>query len=242
MIVVAVVIKHHRIRGPLRYIASALITLYDACTDLIGSVAASFTKGKSRKRAPHPRTPAMYSISVNHALRCVRRFDRVLCGKLTEGKSSGPLWRGGGDVPGGGGAVVAAGDAEGEGLADEDGIGLPVLAPVAGHGHPPGAGALHAGADDVAGAGHVGDEHQVEVLEAVDGEPYPARLPARHPAQETALFGGVCITSRRPTLETLHRHNGGAAEHGRAQAVGRGIHVLSRVRGGKCRGLGLGLP
>ncbi|RWW00133.1 hypothetical protein GW17_00036927 [Ensete ventricosum] len=56
MIVVAVVIKHHRIRGPLQYIASALITLYDACTDLIGSVAASFTKGKRsdplRRRDP----------------------------------------------------------------------------------------------------------------------------------------------------------------------------------------------
>ncbi|RWW62413.1 hypothetical protein BHE74_00030452 [Ensete ventricosum] len=89
---------------------------------------------------------------------------------------------GGDDVPGGGGPAVAAGDTEGQGLADEDGVGLPVLAPVAGHGHPPRAGPLHAGAHDVAGARHVGDQHQVEVLEPVDGEPDPSRPPARHPA------------------------------------------------------------
>ena len=85
-----------------------------------------------------------------------------------EGLSEPPVLRRG--APGGGGAAVAAGDAEGEGLADEDGAGLPVLAPVPGHGHPPGAGRLDAGADQVPGAGHVGDEHQVEVAEAVDGE------------------------------------------------------------------------
>jgi hypothetical protein len=98
-----------------------------------------------------------------------------------EGLAELPVARG--DVPGGGGAAVAAGDAEGERVADEDGVGLPVLAPVPGHGQPPGAGALHARAHDVAGAGHVGDEHQVEVAEAVDGEPHAAGLPARHPAK-----------------------------------------------------------
>jgi hypothetical protein len=97
-----------------------------------------------------------------------------------EGLSELPVARGG--VPGGGGAAVAAGDAEGEPLADEDGVGLPVLAPVARQGHPPRARRLHARADDVAGAGHVGDQHQVEVTEAVDGEPDPTGLEARHAA------------------------------------------------------------
>jgi len=100
-----------------------------------------------------------------------------------EGLAELPVARGG--VPGGGGAAVAAGDAEGERLADEDGVGLPVLAPVPGHGQPPGAGRLHARAHDVTRAGHVGDQHQVEVPEAVDGEPHAAGLPAWHPAART---------------------------------------------------------
>ncbi|RRT81055.1 hypothetical protein B296_00014872 [Ensete ventricosum] len=69
MIVVAVVIKHHRIRGPLQYIASALITLYDACTDLIGSVAASFTKGK--RSDPLRRRDPANGHRIREPLRCM---------------------------------------------------------------------------------------------------------------------------------------------------------------------------
>lgn len=100
-----------------------------------------------------------------------------------EGLSEAPVV--GGGVPGGGGAAVAGGDAEGERLADEDGVGLPVLAPVARHGHPPGAGPLHAGPHQVPRPRHVCDQHQVEVPEPVYREPHPSRLPARHPATHT---------------------------------------------------------
>ncbi|GFY80963.1 expansin A9 [Actinidia rufa] len=93
------------------------------------------------------------------------------------------------DVPGGGGAVVAGSDAEGEGLAHEDGVGLPVLAPVAAHGHPLGVGSFHAHAHDVPCTRDVGDKNQVEVTEAVDRESDPALLSARHPVK-SAWNGG----------------------------------------------------
>jgi hypothetical protein len=86
------------------------------------------------------------------------------------------------DVVAGDGAAVAGGDLEGEALAVEERVALPVLAPVAGHGLPPGAGALDGDGPHVADAGHVGHQHQVEVGVAVDGEPDPALLHARHPA------------------------------------------------------------
>ncbi|URE17110.1 hypothetical protein MUK42_03921 [Musa troglodytarum] len=88
---------------------------------------------------------------------------------------------GGRDVEAGDGAAVAGGDAEGEALAVEVGVALPVLAPVAGHHLPPGLGALDGHGVHVAGARDVGDQHQVEVGVAVDGEPDPALLHARHP-------------------------------------------------------------
>jgi hypothetical protein len=126
----------------------------------------------------------------NKALRALassRRATRGLSSQsdpevlALEGLAEAPVPRGG--VPGGGGAAVAAGDAEGERLADEDGAGLPVLAPVPRHGQPlPGARRLHARAHHVPRAGHVRDQHQVEVPEAVDGEPHAAGLAARHPA------------------------------------------------------------
>jgi hypothetical protein len=56
------------------------------------------------------------------------------------------------DVPGGDGAAVAGGDPEGERVADEDGVGLPILSPVARHGHPPCVGCFDGGADHVGAA------------------------------------------------------------------------------------------
>ncbi|KAB8084081.1 hypothetical protein EE612_006543, partial [Oryza sativa] len=86
------------------------------------------------------------------------------------------------DVVAGDGAAVADGDLEGEALAVEVGVALPVLAPVAGHGLPPGAGPLDRHGLHVAWAGHVGHKNQVEVGVPVDGEPDPALLHARHPS------------------------------------------------------------
>lgn len=43
-------------------------------------------------------------------------------------------------------------------------------------------GPLRPRADNVAGAGHIGDQHQVEAPVPVDGEPDPSGFPTRHPA------------------------------------------------------------
>lgn len=83
-------------------------------------------------------------------------------------------------VPWSGGATVAGCDSEGQGLAHEDGIGLPILPPVTAHGHPLGVGSFDADPHDVPCARDVADQNQVEVTEAVDREPYPSFLSARH--------------------------------------------------------------
>lgn len=107
---------------------------------------------------------------------------------------------GGDDVPGGGGAPVTGGDAEGERLTNQHGVGLPVLAPVAAHAHPPGPRPLHAHPHDVPSPRHVRDQHQVEVPEPVDGEPHPASLPAWHPAQFTWRQQGHFSHLREPAF------------------------------------------
>jgi hypothetical protein len=85
-------------------------------------------------------------------------------------------------VHAGDGAAVAGGDLEGEALAVEERVALPVLAPVAGHRLPPRPGALDGDGAHVAGAGNVGHQDEVEVGVAVDGEPDAALLHARDPA------------------------------------------------------------
>jgi len=89
---------------------------------------------------------------------------------------------GGDGVVAGGGAAVAGGDLERERLPVQVRVALPVLAPVPGHGLPPGPGAPDGDGPHVAGARHVGHQHQVEVGVAVDGEPDAALLVARNPA------------------------------------------------------------
>lgn len=85
-------------------------------------------------------------------------------------------------VPRGGGPSVASGDPERKGLAHQHRVGLPVLAPVPAHAHPARSGPFHAHPHDVTRSCNVGDQDKVEVLETVDREPYPALLPAWHPA------------------------------------------------------------
>lgn len=102
--------------------------------------------------------------------------------EIFAGECLAELPAGGSDVPGGGAAAVAGSHTEGEGLTNQDGIGLPVLTPVARHWHPVGVGTLHAGPNKVASAGHIGDEDQVEVAEAVHGEADPSGSTARHSA------------------------------------------------------------
>lgn len=96
-----------------------------------------------------------------------------------EGLSKLPVWRS--NVPGSRGAAVAAGDPEGEGLTDQDSIGLPVLAPVSAHAHPPCSRSLNTDSDNVTGTGNVGDQDKIEVTEAINGEPDSPMLAARDP-------------------------------------------------------------
>lgn len=85
-------------------------------------------------------------------------------------------------VPRGGGPSVASGDPERKGLADQHCVRLPVLAPVPAHAHPVRSGPFYAHPHDVTRSCDVGDQDKVEVAETVDREPYPALLPAWHPA------------------------------------------------------------
>ena len=79
-------------------------------------------------------------------------------------------------------AAVAGGDLERQRLAVEQGVALPVGAPVVAHGLPPGLRPLHRHCRQVAGAADVRDQHQDEVGVAGDGEPDAALLGACHPA------------------------------------------------------------
>ena len=99
-----------------------------------------------------------------------------------EGLSKLPI--GGDDIVAGDGSSVAAGDLEGEGLAIEVGVALPVLSPVPGHGLPTGLGPFDGHRVNISRTGNVGDEHQVEVGVAIDGEPDPSLLRTGHPATE----------------------------------------------------------
>lgn len=102
--------------------------------------------------------------------------------EILSGESLTELPIGWSDVPRGWGAAVAAGDAEGQGLAHQNRVWLPVLTPVTAHWHPPGSGALHVRAHDITRTRYVANQHQVEVTESVYREPYPSVLSAWHPA------------------------------------------------------------
>ncbi|KAF8364804.1 hypothetical protein HHK36_033219 [Tetracentron sinense] len=86
------------------------------------------------------------------------------------------------DVPGCGGPAIASGDPEGEGLAHQNGVRLPVLPPVTAHAHPPCLGSFDAHAHYVPCSRDVCYQHQVEVSESVYCEPDASSLSAWHPA------------------------------------------------------------
>lgn len=97
------------------------------------------------------------------------------------GLAEGPS--GGRDVVGDDGLAVAGGDLEREALPVEIGIALPILAPIPGHRLPGGPGAFDGDGVNVASAGDVSDEDEVEVGVAVDGEPHASASPARNPSE-----------------------------------------------------------
>lgn len=86
--------------------------------------------------------------------------------------------------------AVGNGDLEGQRLAVEVGVGLPVCAPVPGHRQPPGLGSLHGDGLDRPGAGNVTDQHQLEVVLPVDGEPDASMFLAGYSASITIVSLG----------------------------------------------------
>lgn len=66
-------------------------------------------------------------------------------------------------------------------MAHQNGVGLPVLSPVAAHAHPPGFGSFDAHPHDIPCTRDVGDQNQVEVAKTVDGESDSSTLSAGYP-------------------------------------------------------------
>ena len=81
------------------------------------------------------------------------------------------------------GPSIAGGDLEGEALAVEVVVVLPVLAPVSRHGLPPWLWSLDWHGVDVPGAADVADQYQVEVRVTIDCEPYSSFLHTGHPVK-----------------------------------------------------------
>lgn len=79
---------------------------------------------------------------------------------------------------------VAGGHLKGEALAVKHAVALPILPPISRHLLPSGGpGPLHGDGAHVSESSHVTHQNQVEIRVAVDREPDPALLPARHPAE-----------------------------------------------------------
>lgn len=74
-------------------------------------------------------------------------------------ESLAELPMGGRHVPRGGAAMVTGCDSKGQGLAEEEPVGLPVLPPVAAHGHPLGVGSFHAHPHDISCTRDVADQN-----------------------------------------------------------------------------------
>ncbi|KAF3774714.1 hypothetical protein EJ110_NYTH52512 [Nymphaea thermarum] len=144
--------------------------------------------------------------------------------KLTtlEGLSKLPINRH--SIVAGDGPAVAGGDLEGEGLAIEVGIALPVLAPIALHGLPPGLRSLDGHRVNVPRAPDVGDQHQIEVPNQVrrqrqyflpsecnwnNPRPVPSNLQKSRLSQIKVLEGRVA-----PPAIVVRQHIVGRAEVG----------------------------
>lgn len=87
-------------------------------------------------------------------------------------------------VPWGGCTAITARDPDGKNLANENGVGLPVLTPVAAHAHPPSARSFNAHPHDVSCTRNVGNQNQIKETEAVDRESDASLLSAWNPAQK----------------------------------------------------------
>lgn len=140
---------------------------------------------KISEREPPQKAPQLWSASASHLARAMNlstargRKNSEL--GPAEGLAVLPVR--GSDVVIRQGPAIAGGDEEGERLAAESCVALPVLAPVAGQRLPPGHGALDGDGVHVASAADIGDEDKVEESVAVDGVVNTAGLLAGNPVR-----------------------------------------------------------
>jgi len=80
-------------------------------------------------------------------------------------------------------SAVAGGDNEGQALAYQVGIGLPVLAPIAAHRNPRSIASSDRHCRHISSAGNVGHQDQIEPWVPVDCEANPSALQAWDPAK-----------------------------------------------------------
>jgi hypothetical protein len=139
-------------------------------------------------------------------------------------------WR---DVVGRDFAAVVGAEPEREAPAVEVGGALPLRAPVPAQGHPARVGALDPCLRYHAGAAHVGDEHELEVVVAVDGEPHAASPGARHPLvhhrDDAGAVDADLLPRRLRHVEVLPRRVAPAA-------VVAGLGVVRRAQVGRRHG------
>ena len=121
--------------------------------------------------------------------------------------------------------AVAGGHSERQALPVQLPVALPVLAPIPAHGHPSCLRALDGHRRHVSRAAHVGDEHQVEVGVAVDGEADAALLGAGHAAvdhrHDAAAVHPDLLERRLGHVEVLPRRVAPAAGVAGLGGVGR---------------------
>jgi hypothetical protein len=141
-------------------------------------------------------------------------------------------WR---DVVGRDFAAVVGAEPEREAPAVEVGGALPLRAPVPAQGHPARVGALDPCLRYHAGAAHVGDEHELEVVVAVDGEADAAAAPARNApvvdGHDAAAVDGDALPRRLRHVEVAARRVAPAAVVAGLRPVGR-AEVGGRHRDG----------
>ena len=135
--------------------------------------------------------------------------------------------------------AVGGGDTEGDALPGEVAVGLPVGAPVPGHGDPPRGRALDLHRADGPRPGDVEDEHELEVPVAVDGEAHAAGPGAGHPLVEdrddAAAVDADLLPRRLGHVEVLPRRVAppavvaGLGVVGRAQVGGGDGHRHARL-------------
>jgi len=113
------------------------------------------------------------------------------------------------DVIGSDDSPIASADLEGESLAIQIGVALPILSPVAGHCLPTSVGTFDRNCLHIACASYVGNEHQIEVGVPIDRESnstFPhAWYSSEHDWNDATSVYGDLLKSRLCHVEVLER-------------------------------------